>query len=95
MIVCSMKISFILYCSEQGFISHIIIIIIQNLTMLCNYTTIDSLIIIIHSVTDLEGPWLTSQLLASHPRMSSDTEVDDHAASVEVTCDQHIISPSC
>ena len=45
------------------------------------------------STTAHEGPF-TSQLLASHPYMSSDTAMDDHAASIEVICGQHVVSSS-
>ena len=46
------------------------------------------------SATAGEGPWLTSRLLASPPRMSLDTEVDDHAASIKLTCGPHVVSSS-
>ena len=44
--------------------------------------------------TALEGPWLTSWLLASCPHMSSDIEVYDHAASTEMTYGWHVRSSS-
>ena len=52
------------------------------------------IIIIILSATVLKGTSLNRQLLASRPCMSSDTEVDDHAASIEVMCGQHVVFPS-
>ena len=36
--------------------------------------------------------WLTSRLLASHPHMSSDTDVDDHEASINMKLAHHILS---
>ena len=59
---------------------------LKNTIYFSNIINLKKLIL---SMTAHEGSWLASRLLAS------DTEVDDHAASIGVKHGQHIVSHSC